>query len=327
MTPRLRLLAAAAVFSLGSTAWAGPPPAADPCAGRSQASCHAPGVVDKPAIKVARGGISAAEGQQLTDRAKKMLEVVMQAPLLKPEGMSLHPTITVEGPPAHAVKHHPALVRTTLLAKPIKLEDKSSSQDKKTGAWMGTGEGPILRLNANDLGVFLSNDTLDLSKPAQFFSAPRQVGEVQGFPVYAVGGNEVLMISKGNTLPWRPFPVESYFQMLISQEQETQDLFKKQLSSTKGPDRAELEEDARRAPGHHRQPEAAARPALARPASGGSLPERQAQARRPHGVGSHLPAQCHAPDGGQPGHLRPPVAEGLVAVHDHQHHVGRAAEG
>ena len=194
MTPRLRLLAAAAVFSLGSAAWAGPPPAADPCAGRSQASCHAPGVVDKPAIKVARGGISAAEGQQLTDRAKKMLEVVMQAPLLKPEGMGLPPTITVEGPPAHAVKHHPALVRITLLTQPIKLEDKSSSQDKKTGAWKGTGEGPILRLNANDLGVFLNNDTLDLSKPAQFFSAPRQVGEVQGFPVYAMGGNEVLMI-------------------------------------------------------------------------------------------------------------------------------------
>lgn len=241
MTLRLRLLAAA-TFCLGSAAWAGSPPNMDPCAGRSQASCQAPGVVDKPALTLGRGVFSAAEGKQVTTRVTKMLEVVLRAPPLhEPKGMSLHPTILVEAPPEHAAKHHPALVRTIVLARPIQLENKRSVQDKKTGAWKGTGEGPTLRLHVNDLGVFLSNDTLDLSRPAQFFSAPRKVGEVQGFPVYGVGGNEVLLLSKRDTLPWRPFSVESYIQMLISQEKETQALFRKQLSSTTGAEKAELE--------------------------------------------------------------------------------------
>lgn len=241
MKPRVRLLAAAATFCLGTAAWAGSPPALDPCQGRSQASCQAPGLVAKPVLTVKKGVFSAAEAQQVTSRATKMLEVALRAPQLQPKGISLTPDISVEGPPPHAAKHHPALVRVSVLAQHIVLEDKRSVQDKKTGAWKGTGEGPALRLHLNDLGVFLSNDTLDLSKPAQFFSAPRKVGEVQGFPVYGVGGNEVLLISKRDTLPWRPFPVESYFQMLIAQEQETQAVFQKQRSSATGAEKAELD--------------------------------------------------------------------------------------
>ncbi|AKJ06538.1 hypothetical protein ATI61_105476 [Archangium gephyra] len=242
MKPRLRLLAAAAALCLGPVAWAGAPSNTDPCAGRSQASCNALGVVEKPSLQPARGGLGAAERQQLTGRATKMLEVVLQAPQFHPpKGMSLHPTITVEGPPAHAAKHHPAMVRTTLLAKLIDVENKRAAQDKKTGAWKGTGEGPILRLHVNDLGVFLSNDTLDLSKPAQFFSAPKKTGEVQGFPVYDVGGKEVLLLSKGDALPWKAFSVESYIQMLLSQEQETQALIRDQLASATGAEKKQLE--------------------------------------------------------------------------------------
>lgn len=240
MKPRLRLLAAA-TFYLGSAAWAGEPPL-DPCLGRSQASCQAPGWVGKPVITVNKGVFSAAEAQQVTTRVTKMLEVVLRAPRLhEPKGMSLSSDILVEAPPPHAAKHHPALVRASVLAQDVVLENKRSVQDKKTGTWKGTGEGPALRLHLNDLGAFLSNDTLDLSKPAQFFSAPRKVGEVQGFPVYGVGGKEVLLLSKRDTLPWRPFPVESYFQMLIAQEQETQAVFQKQRSSATGAEKAELD--------------------------------------------------------------------------------------
>ncbi|WNG40257.1 hypothetical protein F0U60_46035 [Archangium minus] len=242
MTSRLRLLAAATSLCLVPAAWAGGPSNLDACAGRSQASCHAPGVVDKPAITLSKGFLSAAEGQQVTTRATKMLEVALQAPLLhKPQGMSLHPSISVDAPPAHAAKHHPALVRSIVLARPIEVENKRSVQDKKTGAWKGRGEGPTLRLHWNDLGVFLASDALDLSKPAQFFSAPQKVGEVQGFPVYGVEGKEVLLISKRDALPWRPFSVESYYQMLIAQEQETHSVFQKQLPSAKGAERTELE--------------------------------------------------------------------------------------
>ncbi|HZH13875.1 MAG TPA: hypothetical protein VE057_05890 [Archangium sp.] len=241
MTPRLRLLATA-TFCLGTAAWAGSPPDTDPCAGRSQASCQALGMVSKPNITLARGAFSAAEGQQLTRQTTKLMEVVLRTPQFNPpRGMSLHPVIKVEGPPAHAAKHHPALVRTLLLAKPIELENKGSVQDKKTGAWKGVGEGPTLDIHVNDLGVFLGSETLDLSNPAQLFSAPQKMGEVQGFPVYNVGGKEVLLLSKRDALPWRPFPVESYIQLLISQNQETLALFQKQLSSATGAGKAELE--------------------------------------------------------------------------------------
>lgn len=242
MKPRLRLLAAAATFCLGATAWAGNPPEPDPCLGRSQASCQAPGWVGPPVITVRKGALDKAAAQQVTGRVTKMLEVVLRAPRLhQPRGMSLSSDILVEAPPPHAAKHHPALVNASVLARDIVLENKRSVQDKKTGTWKGTGEGPSLRLHLNDLGVFLSNDPLDLSKPTQFFSEPRKVGEVQGFPVYGVGNNEVLLLSKRDTLPWRPFSVESYFQMLIAQEQETQAVFQKQLASATGSEKAELD--------------------------------------------------------------------------------------
>lgn len=217
MTSPLRLLAATAAFCLAPAAWAGNP-TTDFCAGRSQASCQAPGLVEKPRITLSKGVLGAAEGKQLITRVEKMLEVALRAPPLhEPRGMSLHPAISVGAPPDHAAKHHPVLVRTTVLALPIHLEDKQSVQDKKTGAWKGTGEGPLLHLHFNDLGAFLSNATLDLSNPDEFLNAPQKVAEVRGFPVYAVGGKEVLLISKRDALPWQPFPVERYFQLRISE--------------------------------------------------------------------------------------------------------------
>lgn len=240
MSPRLRLLAATAVFSLTPTAWASTP-VVDPCAGRTEASCRAPGLVEPPRITWSKGSVSAADGQKVGARVAKMLEVVQKAPLLAPKGMSLHPAVSVEGPPDHAAKHHPLVTQGTLLLLPIKLEDKRSVPDKKTGAWKGTGEGPMLRLHLNDLGVFLRGERLDFSKPEQFFPEPRQVGAVQGFPVYDMGDREVLLIRKGDALPWRPFPVEDFYQHLIAREEATLALFQKQLAALKGPAVEEVE--------------------------------------------------------------------------------------
>jgi hypothetical protein len=242
MTPRLRLLATAAAFSLIPAAWAGPQPGADDCAGRSQASCTATGLVEKPKMTLSKGVLGAAEGQQVSARVTKLLDVVLQAPPFRePRGMSIHPSMAVSAPPDHAAKHHPAVVRGFVLALPINVENKRSVQDKKTGAWKGTGEGPTMKLHVNDLGVFLVSDPLDLSRPGQYFSEPRKVGEVQGFPVYDTGGKEVLLISKRDALPWRPFPVESYLKGLIAQEKESLAVFEQQLPTAPAAAKAQLE--------------------------------------------------------------------------------------
>lgn len=240
MSPRLRLLAATAVFSLVPTAWA-TLPRVDPCAGRDDASCRAPGLVEAPRITWSKGSVSAADGQKVGARVAKMLEVIQKAPLLAPKGMSLHPAVSVEGPPENAAKHHPLLTQGTLLLLPIDLKDKRSVQDKKTGTWKGTGEGPMLRLHLNDLGVFLRGERLDFTRPGQFFPEPRQVGVLQGFPVYDMGDREVLLIRKGDALPWRPFPVEEYFQHLIAHEEATLALFQKQMAAITGPAAAEVQ--------------------------------------------------------------------------------------
>jgi hypothetical protein len=64
---------------------------------------------------------------------------------------------------------------------------------------------------------------------------------VQGFPVYGVGGKEVLLLSKREALPWRPFPVERYIQSLIAQEKETLALFDQQLAGAPAQAKAQLE--------------------------------------------------------------------------------------
>jgi hypothetical protein len=240
MTSRLRLLAAA-TFCLVPAAWAGQSDT-DPCVGSTPASCQARGVVEKPHLDLSRKALSTAEGQQVGARVTKMLEVALKAPRLRePRGMSLHPSILVMDPPPHAAKHHPARVDASVLALPITVEDKRSVQDKKTGAWKGIGEGPELKLSFNDLGVFLSQTPLDFAKTEQFFSEPLKVGEVQGFPVYDSGSTEVVLIRKGDALPWRSLPVERYLQFHIAQEEKTLAVFQKQLSALQGAARAQVE--------------------------------------------------------------------------------------
>ncbi|MGH8808965.1 MAG: hypothetical protein ACREX0_13915, partial [Noviherbaspirillum sp.] len=51
----------------------------DPCAGRSQASCNALGLIEKPFISW-RNIFSATEGQQVNTRRTKALDVIFQAP-------------------------------------------------------------------------------------------------------------------------------------------------------------------------------------------------------------------------------------------------------
>ncbi|RJG06666.1 hypothetical protein D3870_12180 [Noviherbaspirillum cavernae] len=240
MLSRLAPLAAV-LLALAPAAWAGQQLDTDPCAGRSQASCNALGVTDKPSIAW-RNTFSASEGQQVSARLTKMMEVILQAPELRePRGMSLHPSMSASPPPAHAEKQHPALIEAFLLAKFITVEDKHATQDKKTGAWKGTGEGPMLRMRFNDLGAFLSITPMDYAKPGQYYTEPPKVGEVGGFPVYKTAGPEVILIHKRDALPWRPVPVERYLQTLISDEETLHAGFQKQMASTQGAGKAELE--------------------------------------------------------------------------------------
>lgn len=213
----------------------------NPCAGRSVASCNAPGMTGKPLVAW-RNAFTAAEGQEAGKRLSKMLDVVLQAPQLRePRGMSLHPSMVASLPPANAVKHHPALIEATVLTKMITVEDKRAKQDKATGAWMGTGEGPMLRMRFNDLGAFLSATPVDYATPAQYFYEPARIDEVGGFPVYRVDGKEVLLIHKRETLPWRPYSVERYVQARIAEEEKTHAVFARQPASASASEQAHVD--------------------------------------------------------------------------------------
>lgn len=213
----------------------------NPCAGRSQASCQALGMTTKPLVAW-RNALNAAEGRETDKRLSKMLELVLQAPQLRePRGMSLHPSMVASAPPANAVKHHPAVIEATVLAKLITVEDKRAKQDKTTGAWIGTGEGPMLRMRFNDLGAFLSATPVDYATPAQYFYEPARIGEVGGFPVYRVDGKEVLLIHKREALPWRPYSVERYVQARIADEEKTHAVFATQPASANASERAHVD--------------------------------------------------------------------------------------
>ncbi|MFL6549247.1 MAG: hypothetical protein ACJ8OJ_11170 [Povalibacter sp.] len=86
-------------------------------------------------------------------------------------------------------------------------------KNPKTGALEPSVEGPGLKIHLNDPEVLLPDGLYNVDQDARFALEPKQIGEIDGFPVYE--GQFVVMSKRGQPL-FVPISQETYLNRLIA---------------------------------------------------------------------------------------------------------------
>ncbi len=133
-----------------------------------------------------------------------VLEGLQRVPqMTDPHGVSVHSGLTIVPSPALPV----TMAEARLHLLPIHKNDKETYFDKKTGRYQGVGEGNDIEIKVNDIERMGLNPSL----PDALFDEPRQVGTLQGLPIYQFrSAKPIVLIAAKDRQLWRRITATEY---------------------------------------------------------------------------------------------------------------------
>lgn len=94
-----------------------------------------------------------------------------------------------------------------------RVDPAKSKRDKATGALLGVGEGPGIRVRINDQSAILGY-TIGKDSQGDFYQVPAKPERLHGFPVYGQGSSDIVVIAKPGRLPFTPISKQRYLAYL-----------------------------------------------------------------------------------------------------------------
>ena len=151
-----------------------------------------------PAAKVVR-----KKAPELQRKLMGVLEGLQRVPqMTDPHGVSVHPGLTIV--PSHALPVTMAEARLLLLP----IFKRHNPYVDKQGRYQGfSGDGNILEIKVNDIERLGLNPSL----PDALFDEPRQVGTLQGLPIYQFRrATHIVVITAKDRQLWRRITATEY---------------------------------------------------------------------------------------------------------------------
>lgn len=163
---------------------------------------------DLPGRHLALKPVLRKQAPQLQQRMQTLLSGLQATPqLADPRGVSVHPGLAITQDPESPMIRANAFVRLL----PINAADRATVVDPKTGRYQGVGEGNAIEILVNDA----SHLSIDLAQRDAIFYEPQRVGEIAGFPLYAVGGSMATLLIEAPGRPlWLRLTVAEYLERL-----------------------------------------------------------------------------------------------------------------
>lgn len=181
---------------------------------QSAASAAAKGRVAPLGVQLI-GQQSAAETKAFTTKASAIIDKALSTPTLnQPRGFSITRSLTIDTPPSEQPQSNPYIGRATMILQMIDIEGGSKAD--ASGAYMGRLEGPGMNIRFNNLAAIYANSGGGggMSEPRYL---PMKMQAIQGFPVFKVGLNQVIVVAKPGRLPYVPMTKAEYLQHLATE--------------------------------------------------------------------------------------------------------------
>lgn len=186
------------------------------CAVPSAASQAAKGRVPPLSIQVTDPTLAAPARRVLTGKTEAVLGRILATPALAdPRGFSIRRSLRIHAQPTGMPSAMPALVEATILPQEIDLD--AGAKPDAAGTYMGRLEGPPMRAHLNNLLVLYANYSGGGDPATEMQRLPLQRGTVMGFPVYRVGVNDVVLVTKPGRKPWVNVTKGEYLQAQVAE--------------------------------------------------------------------------------------------------------------